>query len=732
MNEDAKNNAIKMTHSAAEKYVSIAGAELNSDLSVARTLMYSLIKYPDLSPEKRTKIFDPILEKTVMSNPNFLSVWYTWELNAIDENYIKSYGRERVTFYRQDDVKGYITEKLDTIGNLLSSTYYKIKINPKEIMVDPYYGNYTGNTDDNILMSTVAVPLYVKNKFAGIVGIDFALDRFQNITEKIKPFEDAYSFIIANNSNIVAFSNKKLANKPLTSFFYEEESKYGLSDKIQKGNKFNFYTERNGVEYYISLLPLKIGNSSTPWAIGIMTPVNKIIQRVKISTFVFSLVSILGLFLLTYMIWLISKKITKPLRITTKVIDDMARGNIDERKKINIKTDDEISDIAGSVNVLIDSLNKAAFFAGQIEKGNLKYKYKPLSKYDLLGNSLLAMRKSLKIAKEEDIKRKEKDRKLNWATHGTAKFAEIIRLHSDDLENLAYEIISELVKYIGANQGGLFVINEENNKNKFVELIASYAFERKKMNTKKIPFGVGLVGRCLFESETIYMTNIPNEYINITSGLGKNNPKELLIVPLIFNNKTFGAVEIAGFKKIEEYKIKFVEKIGESIASAISMVNINIKTTRLLDETKSKSDEMTLQEEKIKQNVYELKLIQKKLNNEINEMKNVMEATNAISYIIEFDIEGKIIDINDNFVRFLRRDKVDIIGKYQGSLSIEPQNIRNFDEFQEQLRNGIVKKRTQKIKINNEIINVPIVYSPVFNKNNEVYKVIGVAGIDKK
>ena len=162
------------------------------------------------------------------------------------------------------------------------------------------------------------------------------------------------------------------------------------------------------------------------------------------------------------------------------------------------------------------------------------------------------------------------------------------------------------------------------------------------------------------------------------------------------------------------------------------MVNINIKTTRLLDETKSKSDEMTLQEEKIKQNVYELKLIQKKLNNEINEMKNVMEATNAISYIIEFDIEGKIIDINDNFVRFLRRDKVDIIGKYQGSLSIEPQNIRNFDEFQEQLRNGIVKKRTQKIKINNEIINVPIVYSPVFNKNNEVYKVIGVAGIDKK
>lgn len=729
MNKNAKENTIKITQEAAEKYASAAGAELNNDLIVARTIRQCIIKYPKLSEEERVEIFNPILEQIVMSNPNYISVWYSWELNTIDEDYIKPYGRIRTTFFRQGDVKKYIAKPLDTISNTVGSTYYKIKINPEEILTNPYYDNYTGKASDNLLVSTIATPMHIDNKFAGLVGIDFALDRFQIITENMKPFEDAHSFIVANNGNIVAFSNKDYSNTPLSKFFFDEESEYNLSEKITEGMKFSFYTKKEGIKYYVSLLPLNIGNSSTPWAIGIMTPVSTIMRSVATSTFMFIMLAFLGLLILTYMIWLISKRITKSLKITADVINKMVHGNINKKNKLETNSYDEIADIGRSVNTLIDSLNKTAAFAGQIGTGNPNYEYTPLGKYDVLGNSLLQMRKSLQIARDEELKRKEEDRKHNWATHGAAKFAEIIRQYSDDLEGLAYQIISELVKYINANQGGLFIINKDKNKNQYIDLIASYAFERRKMKTKRIPFGVGLISRCILEKDTIYMTNIPNDYINITSGLGESNPKYLIVVPLIFNKETFGAVELASFFDMKKYQIEFVEKVGESIASAISMVNINVKTNKLLEETRLKSDEMASQEEEIRQNIEEMKSLQEDLNDNVDELTNVWNAVNAVSYVVEYDLNGKVTDVNDSFLKVLQRDKMDMVGKYQGSFGIEPQNIDYFNHFWDELRAGIIKTSTQDVSINKKNFLFYTIYSPVFDKSNKVKKVISFSRI---
>jgi methyl-accepting chemotaxis protein len=143
-----------------------------------------------------------------------------------------------------------------------------------------------------------------------------------------------------------------------------------------------------------------------------------------------------------------------------------------------------------------------------------------LFKEDRIGNHLIDLKNSIEETREEEKRRKAEDERLNWATGGSAMFAEIIREHSDNLEELAYAIISELVNYIDANQGGIFIINEDEQNEKYIELLSSFAYDRKKMLEKKIPFGAGLVGRCILEKETIYMTNVPKDYLNITSGLG--------------------------------------------------------------------------------------------------------------------------------------------------------------------------------------------------------------------
>jgi GAF domain-containing protein len=78
------------------------------------------------------------------------------------------------------------------------------------------------------------------------------------------------------------------------------------------------------------------------------------------------------------------------------------------------------------------------------------------------------------------------------------------------------------------------------------------------------------VGRCVQEGNTIFMTDIPEDYIKIKSGLGEDNPRSLLIVPIRLNEKIIGVIEIASLEIFQDFQIEFVERIGSSIASSLS------------------------------------------------------------------------------------------------------------------------------------------------------------------
>jgi len=257
--------------------------------------------------------------------------------------------------------------------------------------------------------------------------------------------------------------------------------------------------------------------------------------------------------------------------------------------------------MATSVNSLIDGLNAYADFAAQIGKGILDAGFTALSNKDALGKSLLSMRKALQEVALEDYKR-------NWSTAGYAKFGDILR-NKDKIGKLSEEVIKHLVNYLGANQGGLFIRKEEGNQVSF-ELSAAYAYDRKKYITKQIRLGEGLVGACIQEKDTIYMTAVPQDYVRITSGLGEATPRSILIVPLIFNEQVYGAVEMASFKEFLPHQIVFVEKIAQNIASTIASLGGNEQTRRLLEEAQQFSEQLRAQEEEMRQNLEELNATQ--------------------------------------------------------------------------------------------------------------------------
>jgi transcriptional regulator with GAF, ATPase, and Fis domain len=156
-------------------------------------------------------------------------------------------------------------------------------------------------------------------------------------------------------------------------------------------------------------------------------------------------------------------------------------------------------------------------------------------------------------------------------------------------------------------------------------MTACYAFDRQKFLKKRIEVGEGLVGRCYQEQEKIFLTEIPVDYIKITSGLGDNSPTCLLLIPLAYNDNIFGIMEIASFNEYRDFEIEFIERIGESIAATISSVKANIQTAILLEQSQQQAEEMSSQEEEMRQNMEELRATQEQSSRREEELTREVE-----------------------------------------------------------------------------------------------------------
>ncbi|MEF8844923.1 MAG: PAS domain S-box protein [Bacteroidales bacterium] len=327
-------------------------------------------------------------------------------------------------------------------------------------------------------------------------------------------------------------------------------------------------------------------------------------------------------------------------------------------------------------------------FVEQLRKGNTDAEYKIQDDEDLLGRAVMSLRDELKKNQEEEEKRRKEDQQRHWTSEGLAKFGEILRQETDDLEEISYQVISNLVKYIGAVQGSLFIIEGEEDNDKHLEMKACYAYDRRKFPDKRVEMGEGLMGATLMEEETTYITELPQEYVNITSGLGHSTPDALLIVPLIVNEQIHGAIELASFHGMEQYVIDFVEKVGESVASTISNVKINAKTSRLLEESQKQAEELASKEEEMRQNMEELKATQEEA---ARQSERFVIFSNAVSHTMihaEYDPQGYLLYANTKFINKLGYESnKEVEGKHISEF-IDEKDRSWFDELWDSLAHG--------------------------------------------
>jgi PAS domain S-box-containing protein len=331
--------------------------------------------------------------------------------------------------------------------------------------------------------------------------------------------------------------------------------------------------------------------------------------------------------------------------------------------------------------------NKVLEFTRNLINGHFEAKYEIHDDKDLLGQSLINLRNNLKNNNQIEEKRRKEDDQRNWVAEGMAKFSEILRNNNDNIQNLSYSIIHNLVKYLQANQGGFFILQDEGNV-KFFEMTACYAYDRKKFSNKRIEWGDGLIGTCALEKGTIYLTNIPNDYVYITSGLGKATPKSLLIVPLIINDQIHGILEIASFREYEKFEIEFAEKVAESIASTLSTVKINIRTAQLLHESQEQAEILATQEEQMRQNMEELQATQEEAERQNEKFITFANSVNHTLIRAEFMPDGTLMYANDKFIQKLGySDNKDVDGKHI-SMFINKKDREWFDSTWDSLIHG--------------------------------------------
>lgn len=308
-------------------------------------------------------------------------------------------------------------------------------------------------------------------------------------------------------------------------------------------------------------------------------------------------------------------------------------------------------------------MDSIADFIGGVSSGNYSVELTSISENEGLGVTLANMRNKLR-------NNAETDRRRNWSTTGLAEIGDILRANNTSTEQLYDNIIRFVVKYTNSNQGGLFIFNDEDENNQHLELVACYAFERKKYMAKKVDVGEGLVGQCFVEGERIYLLDVPEEYITITSGLGGANPSALLLVPMKVNEKMYGVIEVASFRKYEDFEIELIEKLAESIASTISTVRTNESTRILLEKTQQQTEEMRAQEEEMRQNMEELEATQEQTNRQMQEIErvkkdlDVRENVFALTTILsESDLFGTITTVNNKLCEVAKYTREEMIGK---------------------------------------------------------------------
>lgn len=406
--------------------------------------------------------------------------------------------------------------------------------------------------------------------------------------------------------------------------------------------------------------------------------------------------------LLGFIIYQFNRVILNPLISLEKKSEDLmeGKGERDQSDSGNL--------FFYSINNNLKShqkrLQQLATLAEEIGDGNFNQNDEDFRKTGALGHSIGVMREKIRTSFQNEEKRR-------WAIEGITKFSTLIREHSNDLNLFCNSLISQLIKFMAANQGGLFLI--DNQDEQVLVLQASYAWGRQKHYKKSYYAGEGLIGQVALEKEFILLKEIPEDFVTIGSGLGDAKPTCIIILPLIADDELYGVLEIATFKEFEQHHIDFLHEVCEITASAIATAKGSNVTKELLHKAEEANAQLKSQEEELRMNTEELMATQEAMVRKEAELEKLQEKLRGDLEKATIEMERQIKEIESEKIKneAILEGCVDAVVSFN-----EEGKIEYFNKAAEDMW-GISRKEAFQVKIQ-EFIPVEI---SVANGEMKVY-----------
>lgn len=253
-----------------------------------------------------------------------------------------------------------------------------------------------------------------------------------------------------------------------------------------------------------------------------------------------------------------------------------------------------------------------------------------------------------------------------WLDATLSKFDDILRVNfNKSLEEFSEIIMYHLSRLLGTVRGAFFVVDTDE---KILWATGTYGCLLKNLKYKRFEIGEGPIGQAVKSKEILYFENLPtyNSYVN--TSLAELNSTFLIIVPLMFNEEVYGAIELSQIKKLEPKYFDFLKRLSKNVASMLQSIQNNLRTRKLLTEAQQQAEILRAQEEELRQNMEELQATQEASEHKQKQIQELLAHSQAQEEELRQNMEelqatqeamaNKQIELEKNNQRMIKNEQV--------------------------------------------------------------------------
>ena len=638
--ERATKSSVQLLTKTAAKYES--GLIYEIGLSKARCDMLAQIFAKKIHDGNLGKDTEKLLQTILIDNPNingFRLAYIKKDLNLSkrqDNNKELETGMNYMNLLRSP--KGIV--KNNTMPNdPLKLKLFKKKLSTKQgsIIFEPIK-----NKGKHGFIPILA-PIFSGQKYLGYIQTDISLNLLDELIAKTKVAGiNMEVYFVSAAGTILAATNKLDIGDKITIIC--------PSCPTSNSSSFKNYGQIDG--NFVFNYPLSTDEQLGSLHVCFKANKTQLFDLLGYHLDEYLLVSFLLLVLSALLMFVVIDYLIRPFKMLIAFAQKVATGDFEcEQVDVEITRKDEFGQLQKAFKGISESLKETAEVSNAIASNDFSKSINVKSDKDLLAESINKMSSFLKKKQQEDTLRKEDEEKQRWLNRGLSIISDVLKTNQDSTTHLADNLIKSLVAYLDLSLGGIYIKELTDDEKTIYRLIAAYAYSEQKFIDKKFYSGESLVGSCASEKRIIYMSNIPESYIKILSGLGESVPQSLALIPIIYNDEVFGVIELASLKEITEQAQDFLQKAADNIASTLSLTRISSQSADLLLKTKQQAKELEKREEQMVDTVEQLQNLQKETERKEAEVSAKISAMNNTLLVVEYTTEGVLLDANEKYLK---------------------------------------------------------------------------------